>query len=237
MSMMIPKGEIPKILAFDTSSLRGSVALLEGCNVRAEMRTNSSQTHSSMLLKAIDFLLKRTGWQLKDLNLIASGIGPGSFTGIRIGVSTALGLAQTLSVPYAGVSGLDVLAHQSAWLEGSIAVLLDAHRNQYYYAEYSSIKGRLKQTRKPALINAVDLETLFMDRPVYIVGDIGENQSKTVKKAPSSWPKFVPADLFLASGTGQLALLRKKSWRSGEFLVSEPLYIRPPDAIKNRIGK
>lgn len=235
--MMIPKCVTPKILAFDTSSLRGSVALLEGQDVRAEIRTNSTKTHSSMLLESVDFLLKRIGWQLKDLNLIATGIGPGSFTGIRIGVSTALGFAQTLSIPFAGISGLDALAHQSVWLEGSIGVLLDAHRSQYYYAEYVSNKGRLRQTRKPQLINISDLEDSFKDRQVSVVGDITASQWKTLKKSSAHWPQLVPVDLFLASGIGRLALSRKNSWRSGEYLVSEPLYIRPPDAIKNRIGK
>jgi tRNA threonylcarbamoyladenosine biosynthesis protein TsaB len=190
-----------------------------------------------MLLKSLELLLKRTGWQLADLNLIASGIGPGSFTGIRIGVSTALGFAQTLSIPFAGISGLDVLAHQCVWLEGSIGVLLDAHRNQYYYAEYVSNKGRLRQTHKPALINIFDLEDSFKDRQIYVVGDLNASQWKALKKSSEPWPQLVPADLFLASGIGRLALLRKNQWRSGEYIVSEPLYIRPPDATKNRAGK
>jgi tRNA threonylcarbamoyladenosine biosynthesis protein TsaB len=237
MSMMIPKCINPKILAFDTSSLHGSVALLEGQDVRAEIRTNSTKTHSSMLLKSVDFLLKSIGWQLKDLNLIAAGIGPGSFTGIRIGVSTALGFAQTLALPFAGISGLDALAHQNIWLEGSIGILLDAHRSQYYYAEYVSNKGRLRQTHKPTLINISDLEDSLKDRQIYVVGDMNAYQWKTIKKDSAHWPQLVPVDLFLASGIGRLALLRKNIWRSGEYVVSEPLYIRPPDAIKNRTGK
>ena len=234
---MIPNCAAPRILAFDTSSQRGSVALLEGQDVRAEIRTNSTKTHSSMLLRSLEFLLKRTGWQLADLNLVASGIGPGSFTGIRIGVSTALGFAQTLSIPFAGISGLDALAHQCAWLEGSIGVVLDAHRNQYYYAEYASNKGKIHKIHKPALIDISGLEDSFKDRQIYVVGDMNANQWKTLKRHSTHWPKLVPADLFLASGIGRLALLRKNQWRSGEYIVAEPLYIRPPDAIKNRTGK
>jgi tRNA threonylcarbamoyladenosine biosynthesis protein TsaB len=237
MSMMIPNDAAPRILAFDTSSLSGSVALLEGREVHAEIRINSTKTHSSMLLKSVEFLLKRTGWQLTDLNLIASGIGPGSFTGIRIGVSTALGFAQTLSIPFAGISGLDALAHQCVWIEGSIGVLLDAHRSQYYYAEYVSNGVRLRQTHKPSLMNISDLEDFFKNRQIYVVGDVNANQWKTLKRSSAHWPQLVPVDLFLASGLGRLALLRKNQWRSGEFIVSEPLYIRPPDAIKNRTGK
>jgi tRNA threonylcarbamoyladenosine biosynthesis protein TsaB len=235
--MMIPKCAAPKILAFDTSSLCGSVSLLEGPEVRAEIRINSTKTHSSVLLKSIDFLLERTGWHLKDLNLIAAGIGPGSFTGIRIGVSTALGFAQTLSIPFAGISGLDVIAQQAGWLEGSIGVLLDAHRSQYYFAEYVSHKGRLRQVQKPSLIQSTELERLIKEGPMYVIGNIDENQWKTLAGKSAHSAKCVPVDLFLASGIGRLALLRKNKWRSGEYIVSEPLYIRPPDAIKNRTGK
>jgi tRNA threonylcarbamoyladenosine biosynthesis protein TsaB len=235
--MMIPKYEALRILAFDTSSPCGSAAILEGPDVLAEVRIHSKKTHSSMLLKSIDFLLQQTAFKLNDMNLIAAGIGPGSFTGIRIGVSTALGLAQILSLPFAGISGLDVLAHQVGWLEGSIGVLLDAHRNQYYFAEYRNSAGRFRQVHKPALIPVSDLEPLFRDRPILVVGNMNAHQWEILGKNSAHWPQQIPADLFLASGIGRLALVQKNRWRSGEYLASEPLYIRPPDAIKNRTGK
>lgn len=227
----------PKILAFDTASARGSVSLLEGTEVRAEIRSNSGQTHSALLLQSVEILLQRAHWQLKDLTLIAAGIGPGSFTGIRIGVATAMGLAQSLSIPYAGVSGLDVLAHQVAWLEGRIAVLMDAHRQQFYHAEYVGRKGRLRRKRPAVLLEASDIVPLLRDRHVYVVGDLSAEQWKLGRQSPAQGARIVPVDLFLASGVGRLALARKKSWRAGEFIVSEPLYIRPPDAIRNKAGK
>ncbi len=127
--MMMPSGFIPRILAFDTSSVRGSVALLEGKEMRAEIRLHSVQTHSKELLRSIDFLLERIGWKLDNLNLVAVGNGPGSFTGIRIGVATALGIAHSLSIPFVEISGLDALAHQVSHLDGRIAVVMDAHRS------------------------------------------------------------------------------------------------------------
>ncbi len=234
---MMPLSVIQRILAFDTSSARGSVALLEGQGVRAEIRLHSLQTHSTQLLRSIRFLLRQLGWKLQDLNVVAAGIGPGSFTGIRIGIATALGLSQSLSIPFVGISGLDALAHQAAVPNGRIAVLLDAHRSQVYYAEYLSQGGKIRQAQKPILLSVTDLEWRLADRHLYIVGDLSTWPSAESKKPFSGWPRPIFLDLFLAAGIGRLALSRKRRWRSGEYIVSEPLYIRPPDAVRNKDRK
>jgi len=239
-----------KILAFDTSSERGSVALLESAELRAELRLNIAAGHSAHLLEAINFLLGRVGWELKDLTLIASGIGPGSFTGIRIGVATGLGLAQSLGIPFVGVSGLDVIArraanqseigNQKSKIKNRIAVLLDARRGQYYFADYESNNGMLRRLGKPSLIDAADVKKYLKDA-VLLTGDINidreqpsANQSKIENRKSKIENRWFPVDLFLAEGIGRLGLARKRSWRSGEYLTAEPLYIRPPDAVKNK---
>ena len=103
--------ETHKILAFDTSSEKGSVALLEGVTLRAELRSNTAAGHSELLLESVDFLLGRVGWRLKDLTLIATGIGPGSFTGIRIGVATAKMLAYAAGIPVIPINSLELNAY------------------------------------------------------------------------------------------------------------------------------
>ncbi len=85
-----------KVLSIDTATRRGSVALHAGADLAAELRLSSFETHSARLLRSVEYLLDVAGWTAHDLGLVAAGIGPGSFTGIRIGVSTALGLAQSL---------------------------------------------------------------------------------------------------------------------------------------------
>jgi tRNA threonylcarbamoyladenosine biosynthesis protein TsaB len=235
LSMMMPIRSIPKILAFDTSTPRGSVALLEGKEVHAEHRLYSPRTHSVLLLKSIDFLLERLGWNLGDLNLVAAGIGPGSFTGIRIGVSTALGISQSLAIPFAGVSGLDALASQVAFTDGKLAVILDAHRSQVYYAEFIRKDGRIRRSQKSSLIHVSDLETRLANRHLYITGDLeacGIGETKSFDS--SDWPRPIHADLFLASSIGRLACTRRRIWRTGDFVVAEPMYIRPPDALRNK---
>jgi tRNA threonylcarbamoyladenosine biosynthesis protein TsaB len=232
--MMMPVSLIPKILSFDTSSVRGSVALLEGAELRAELRLHSLQTHSALLLNSIDFLLARVGWKLGELNLVAVGMGPGSFTGIRIGIATALGFAQSLSIPFAGISGLDAIAHQFTYPDGTVLAVLDAHRSQLYCGEYASKNGKIRQSKKPALLNISDLEHHLADRHTYIVGDLTGCGLDETRRRVGEWNRPVSADLFLAAGIGRLALSRKRIWRSGEAIVAEPIYIRPPDALKNK---
>ena len=233
LSVVIPMKENYKILAFDTSSEKGSVALLEGVTLRAELRSNTPAGHSSLLLESVDFLLRRTGWNLKDLTLIASGIGPGSFTGIRIGVATGLGLAQSLSIPFVGVSGLDVLARRAAFVNGRACVLLNARRSQFYFAEYESKNGKSRRLRKPALINIADSKNHLADAE-WITGDLDEEQARAAEKHFPQRARWIPVDLFLAEGIGRLGLERKRTWRSGNYLKAEPLYIRPPDAVKKK---
>jgi tRNA threonylcarbamoyladenosine biosynthesis protein TsaB len=232
--MMMPLIAVPRILAFDTSTARGSIALLEGMDLRAELRLYSMQTHSTSLLSSIDFLLSRMGWTLGDLKVIAVGIGPGSFTGIRIGIATALGLAQSLSICFAGVSGLDVIAHQCLIPDGHIAVILDAHRSQVFFEEYIRRQGRLRKTGRPCLMHLSDLERYLANRHTYIAGDLKVCRMEGADLTDRGWPRPVFSDLFLAAGIGRLAFSKKRTWRSGESIIAEPLYIRPPDAIKNK---
>jgi tRNA threonylcarbamoyladenosine biosynthesis protein TsaB len=233
----MPQSLDPRILAFDTSSTRESVALLEGQDLAAELKLNSLQTHSASLLRSIEFLLGRVGWSLETLNLVAVGIGPGSFTGIRIGVATALGIAQSLSIPFTGISGLDALAYKASHLNGHIGVMLDARRSQAFYAEYISKSGKIRPVRNPELLHLSALECRLKGRHLYIVGDAHARYGMRPTSLVQEWPSYVAVDLFLAESIGRLACSRKRTWRSGNYLLSEPLYIRPPDAIQNRRWK
>jgi tRNA threonylcarbamoyladenosine biosynthesis protein TsaB len=237
LSMKMPLELAPKILALDTSSERCSVALLQGRELMSELRLHLHQTHSKTLLGAIEYLIGKLGWTLSELGLVAAGIGPGSFTGIRIGIASAVGIAQSLSIPFAGVSGLDALAHQVSFIEGRIGVVLDAHRSQVYYAEYIASGGRIRAAEKYSLMDISDLERQVADRHLYIVGEAGICRLTGSTKSSGEWPRFVPSDLFLAAGIGRLAFSRKKSWCSGNYVVSEPVYVRPPDALRNKSRK
>jgi tRNA threonylcarbamoyladenosine biosynthesis protein TsaB len=235
--MTMPQKQALKILSLDTSSVRGSVALLNEEELIGELRLASLETHSSRLLKSIDFLLETAGWDFKDLNLIAAGIGPGSFTGIRIGVATALGLAQSLDIPFAGVSGLDALARQNPFLRGKIAVIMDAQRSQVYYAEFINNEGRIRRVGRPLLLYPAAIEQQLKRKSIFLIGDGAYRYFSGLGTSRSNRPRFVMTDMFIAAGIGRLALSRKRSWKTGAALQSEPLYIRPPDAAKSKFKR
>ncbi|MBT8407740.1 MAG: tRNA (adenosine(37)-N6)-threonylcarbamoyltransferase complex dimerization subunit type 1 TsaB, partial [Deltaproteobacteria bacterium] len=99
-----------RILAIDTSTPVGSIAIVEGAVLRAQHILNISATHNQRLLPGIDRILMETEWSLNDLDALAVSLGPGSFTGLRIGISIAKGLAWATGKPLAGVPTLDALA-------------------------------------------------------------------------------------------------------------------------------
>ncbi len=227
--LMGPDASI-RVLALDTSTPRGSVALLQGKEVASELRLSSLETHSARLLRSIRFLLEGTGWQLTDLNLIAAGIGPGSFTGIRIGIATALGLAQALGIPFAGISGLDALARQVRLADGRLGVVMDAQRSQIYYAEYIAAAGRVRAVTRPRLLYPVELAARLRRRQIYLAGEGAVRYIAHIRDGGRDFPRLLDVDLFLAASIGRLALERRRKWCSGRGLKSVPLYIRPPDA-------
>jgi tRNA threonylcarbamoyladenosine biosynthesis protein TsaB len=224
-----------RILALDTSTARGSVSLLEGRDLAAELRLHSLETHSARLLRSIDFLLGSVGWELAGIGLVAAAIGPGSFTGIRIGVSTALGLAQVLSLPFAGISGLDAMASQMGLPDGRIGVVMDAQRSQVYYGEYRRSLHSLRRCGRPILCSPEELRKRLDPESLYLAGDGALRYKRELETSDAGWPRLVEADLFLSASVARLALTRSRWWRRSDYLQSEPLYIRPPDA--KRAGK
>jgi tRNA threonylcarbamoyladenosine biosynthesis protein TsaB len=234
LSMTMGLDQSVKVLALDTSTHRESVALLRGHAVVAELRLCSLQTHSARLLRSIQFLLDSSGWALTDLQLVAAGIGPGSFTGIRIGVATALGLAQTLEIPFAGVSGLDALAQQVAFVDGRVGVVMDAQREEVYYGEFMIESGRIRRVRKACLLRLSELQKEMGRRQIYMVGDGLSLFAGRYRRSAKPWPRPIETDLFLATAIGRVALARRHTWRTGDRLWSDPLYIRPPDALRAR---
>lgn len=125
------------ILAIDTSGVTASVAVLQEETVRAEIFLDLGRNHSEILLPSVDRLLMETGLDLKAIDVFACTIGPGSFTGIRIGVSTVKGLALALDRPVVGLSALEVLAMNAMGAQRNICPMIDARREQVYAGLYA----------------------------------------------------------------------------------------------------
>jgi tRNA threonylcarbamoyladenosine biosynthesis protein TsaB len=126
------------ILALDTSTSRGSLALVENQRLQAELTLDSSTSYLNRLLANIDFLLQETGNTIQEVNLIAVSRGPGNFTGLRLGLSTAKGLAMAVGCPVVAVNTLDILAANFPFADLPVCAVIDAKKNQVYAAFYGN---------------------------------------------------------------------------------------------------
>jgi len=132
-----------KLLAIETASLSGGVALMEEKGLIAEYRLNVSVQHSERLLVVIDHLLKQSRTCLSDLSGIAVSIGPGSFTGLRVGLATAKGLATALKKPLVAVPTLEAMASAFPYTSCLVAPMLHARRGEIYWALFDLREGQI----------------------------------------------------------------------------------------------
>ncbi|MBB6454859.1 tRNA threonylcarbamoyladenosine biosynthesis protein TsaB [Salirhabdus euzebyi] len=133
-----------KVLAMDTSNQVMSVAILNDNQVIGEYTTNVKQNHSVRLMPAIDRVMKDAGIQPNEIEKMAVAVGPGSFTGVRIGVTTAKTMAWSLNIPLVGVSSLELVAYNCILFNGKICSFFDARRGQVYAGLYESNGDHLK---------------------------------------------------------------------------------------------
>ena len=145
-----------KILAISTSSNSCSVALLEDTNLIKELNIINEKTHSEKLMPLIQELFETTGFSLSDIGLIACDIGPGSFTGIRIGVSTVKALAVVNNLPVVGVSSLEGLAYNVTGFD-YICSILDARNNQVYLAIFDKNYNLVSEYYADDINNLMDI--------------------------------------------------------------------------------
>ncbi|HCJ67064.1 MAG TPA: tRNA (adenosine(37)-N6)-threonylcarbamoyltransferase complex dimerization subunit type 1 TsaB, partial [Elusimicrobia bacterium] len=131
-----------KILAIETSSKICSAALLEDEEIRAEYNLNLGLRHSEFLFPLIENVLKDSEWQVRDLEGIAVDEGPGSFTGIRIGLASARTLAQLLNIPLVGIVSLDVLTENISPNDSLVSPIIDALSGEVYTSLYQCKKNK-----------------------------------------------------------------------------------------------
>ena len=148
-----------KILGVDTSTPIGSIALIEGDNLIAEHTLDIVQAHSSRLMPAIDSVLKWGNITVDDLDGCAVGIGPGSFTGIRIGVATIKSICYAVDKPIVGISTLEAIAYNLRWSKSIICSLLDARRSEIYGAIFGRGYAMAASQRGPLLADRCLLGT------------------------------------------------------------------------------
>jgi len=168
-----------KILAIDTSTTAMGIALLDEHKVYTEFTTNLKKNHSVRLMPMVDQLFEEVDWQPKDVDLIAVAKGPGSYTGVRIGVTTAKTLSYTLGVPLIGVSTLEAMAYGSNSFSGVISPLIDARRGQVYTGLYKKTDGvwtNLEEDRIILVSDWIEIIKKYNEEIVFIGEDVQVHQ-------------------------------------------------------------
>jgi tRNA threonylcarbamoyladenosine biosynthesis protein TsaB len=202
------------LLAFDTATPAVTVALHDGQSVVAEVTTVDAMRHGELLAPGIRAVLDRAGVVRQDLTAIAVGVGPGPFTGLRVGLVTARTLAAVLEIPVYGVCTLDVLAAEAVAagaVSGGFLVATDARRKEVYWAAYDGHGDRLDG---PHVAKPADLAT---DGPVVGRGALLYPEAFPTPVAP----EHPAAGMLAAVVAGERV----------ELLDPEPLYLRRPDAV------
>ena len=227
------------ILGLDSSAVAGSCAL---CDIREEKKTviassfvNTKLTHSQTLMPMVEDMLKSSGFELQDVDLLAVNSGPGSFTGIRIGVAAVKGIAFALNKPCVGVSTLHSLAYNLAGFDCIACAVMDARCNQFYNALFEVNAGKITRITPDRAISAADLaEDLkqYGDRKIILAGDGAELAYKSINTE-----NIALAPLTIRLQQAENVCLAASGYESVSARELLPAYLRLPQAERERLAK
>lgn len=229
-----------KILALETSAKSVSAAVVENGAVLASAYQNMGLTHSVTLMPLVDSMLKNAGLTAKDMELIAVAAGPGSFTGLRIGVSAAKGLAWALELPCCGVSTLEAMAENARAFEGTVICAMDARRQQIYNAVFDCHGGVLeRRCEDRAVALEVLAEELKNDKNRKIVVGDGAKLCYTYLLEQGIPCSMAPADELYQKAVG-VGLAAERMAAEGHTVTAQelcPVYLRLSQAERERLAK
>ena len=228
------------ILAFETSAKACSAALLKDDSLLGEAYQNTGLTHSQTLLVMAEDLMKQCGVTENDIDAVAVAAGPGSFTGVRIGVAAAKGFAWGREIPCCGVSTLEAMAANLGVYSGYILPVMDARRQQVYCGLFRAEQGsitRIKEDRAIALAELAE-EIKILQEPIFLVGDGSNLCYNTLKQ---DVPMLVlPPEHRMHQRSAGVALVAKQMLSRGENCdgaTLQPNYLRLSQAERERLEK
>lgn len=220
------------VLSMDSSSLVTTVALLKDEDLLGEFTLNFKREHSVILMEKIEMLLKDCNIDISEVDGFVVSKGPGSFTGLRIGIATVKGLSMGSNKPYLSISSLDALAYSLVNFDGIICPIMDALRDSVFTCMYKSSNGELSKIIDYSALSLDELVEVLQqkDEPVIFTGDgVYKYKEYLLEKLPNA--KFAPNHLSVvrASALGELGmeLLRKGQY---DDMNSSPLYLKKPQA-------
>jgi len=226
-------------MGVDSTTQVAGVAVINEDKLVAESFYNTRKNHSKRLLPMIAALLAEAELKLSDLDGLAVAIGPGSFTGLRIGLATVKGLAHATGIPVTGVPTLDGLAWNAWEVPGIICPVINARRQEVYTALYRLQEGKLCRLTPYQALDPVLLTSLLQsyDMPVYFLGD-GVEPYWEIWRRLGEQARFLPATITMPRAA-QIARLGMEKFLSGEkddISQLKPLYILPsPAERKSRL--
>ena len=225
------------ILAFETSAKAASAALLEEEKLLGEAYQNTGLTHSQTLMVMAQNLLAQCGKTVEDVSAVAVAAGPGSFTGVRIGVAAAKGFAWGREIPCYGVSTLEAMAEGLGIYQGYVCPCMDARRSQVYNALFYVNHGSLSRVREDRAISLSELgeELKNLKEPIFLVGDGSNLCYNTLSE---SVPNLVlPGEHRMhqrASGVALAAAKLVSAGAPGDANALTPNYLRLSQAERER---
>lgn len=200
----------------DTSTSVITAACLRAGDVLSEATVRDAQSHGELLAPTLLRAMNEAGGVPRDLTRIVVGVGPGPFTGLRVGMSTALVMGHALGIPVVGVCSLDAIASGVGDRYPEFIVTTDARRKEIYWARYAMTEGRFQRISGPAVSRASDLPVHVAALPAVGVG-----------------PRLYPESLMAGRGPLDVSAadLGRLAARDDLLLAPEPLYLRRPDAV------
>jgi tRNA threonylcarbamoyl adenosine modification protein YeaZ len=222
-----------RILSMDTATEAVSCAIIDENKLLGEITFNFEKQHSIILMPIVDKLLTRTKLSLDSIDGFIISKGPGSFTGLRIGMATVKGLAFGVNKPIISVSTLDALAYNLSFTSGVICPIMDALRDNVYTGIYKSSQDGISIIEKPMVISIDDLINKLKDacEPIYFVGD-GTHKyfDKLKNNLPNCFIAPVNLNLARASSLGELGMKLLKQGYKDDINTVAPIYIRKSQA-------
>ena len=225
----------PTVLAIDTSGPVAGCAVLKDGKIIHQIAMNHGLTHSETIMPAVDEALSAVGLACGDVDVFAAVAGPGSFTGVRIGVCAAKGLAHGVGKPCCAVHALEALAMNFYGFDGLCCPILDARRGQVYCAAFDMKNGLPERALADAAEPLSDfLARLPEDRRLAFVGDGVPVHGEAVRRALGERALIAPPNLrdLRADAACLLAAARPESWVEAKLL--RPIYLRAPQAERER---
>jgi tRNA threonylcarbamoyladenosine biosynthesis protein TsaB len=221
------------ILGIETATQQVGVAVGGHEGVIATFEVARGRRHAEILTPAIEFTLKQADIELAEISCIAVDVGPGLFTGMRVGLAAAKALAQALRIPMIGISSLDLLAFPCRHTDRVVVPVIDARKGEVFWSMYRQVPGGVQQVAVPTVGPVDDLvaDLLARSQDVLCVGDGAERYHEEILdgyRCEISGPAHPPVGALVQLAHARA--LREEYRRPGEI---EPIYLRAPDAQIN----